>query len=146
VAAGLVAVGTPAECIALDRCSIVSGGAFAGSDLVATGRRAETFLPLLFEELDGLVDFEFRCAGLSDTDVVDTTGSVADPPLSEEQVASSKTSRMVLLDTTCCTVQGMREALGPRHRKAPGSFATRGFIGGDDGNRTHDPLLAKQVL
>ena len=30
--------------------------------------------------------------------------------------------------------------------KAPSSFATRGFVGGDDGNRTHDPLLAKQVL
>ena len=31
-------------------------------------------------------------------------------------------------------------------QKAPGSAATRGFDGGDDGNRTHDPLLAKQVL
>lgn len=34
----------------------------------------------------------------------------------------------------------------PRNQKAPGSAATRGFDGGDDGNRTHDPLLAKQVL
>jgi hypothetical protein len=34
----------------------------------------------------------------------------------------------------------------PRNQKAPGSGATGGFDGGDDGNRTHDPLLAKQVL
>ena len=33
-----------------------------------------------------------------------------------------------------------------QNQKAPGSGATRGFDGGDDGNRTHDPLLAKQVL
>jgi hypothetical protein len=33
----------------------------------------------------------------------------------------------------------------PRNQKAPGSGATGGFDGGDDGNRTHDPLLAKQT-
>jgi hypothetical protein len=32
------------------------------------------------------------------------------------------------------------------NQKAPGSGATEGLSGGDDGNRTHDPLLAKQVL
>ena len=32
------------------------------------------------------------------------------------------------------------------NQKAPGSIAARGFDGGDDGNRTHDILLAKQVL
>jgi integrase len=32
------------------------------------------------------------------------------------------------------------------NEKAPGSASSRGFDGGDDGNRTHDPLLAKQVL
>jgi hypothetical protein len=30
------------------------------------------------------------------------------------------------------------------NEKAPSSSATRDFVGGDDGNRTHDPLLAKR--
>lgn len=38
----------------------------------------------------------------------------------------------------------------PVDEKAPGSVATRGYNtsgdGGDDGNRTHDLLLAKQML
>ena len=32
------------------------------------------------------------------------------------------------------------------NQKAPGSGATEGLSGGDDGNRTHDPLLAKQII
>jgi len=30
-------------------------------------------------------------------------------------------------------------------RERPRQLATRGIVGGDDGNRTHDPLLAKQT-
>ena len=39
-----------------------------------------------------------------------------------------------------------RARVGEENEKAPGSSATRGFVGGDDGNRTHDLLLAKQML
>ncbi len=41
-------------------------------------------------------------------------------------------------------IRVQRTRLG--NEKAPGSVATRGFVGGDDGNRTHDLLLAKQML
>ncbi len=34
----------------------------------------------------------------------------------------------------------------PGNQKAPGNVAAGGFNGGDDGNRTHDPLLAKQII
>jgi len=43
-------------------------------------------------------------------------------------------------------VQLMCKPPGAENEKAPGSSATRGFDGGDDGNRTHDPLLAKQTV
>ncbi len=44
--------------------------------------------------------------------------------------------------------QGGRDRAGPGRKMAtaPAGVSGRGCSGGDDGNRTHDPLLAKQVL